>query len=545
MAGLLAAFASCTQDDVPAPVVDTVPANSTLSVELPERGLRTRALPTTEDHTLRCILEVWSQGDAPALQHRQVLTASDADDGGTLTFNFDIAPGTYDCLLWADFVARGTGMEEGTYYDAGNLRAVSLKDPALMFNTDACDAFCAHQVLVKEEMQQLSEETTLQRALAKVVVSDKIEGNLTKVEDITVSVPVPGTFNVLTGEASQSLTATAQDVPVLGDGATDGRLFSLYMFVPQPAEGETEPATLGDVDITFSQTDGTEKTVTIPEGSIPVRQDYQSNVSGGLVEPIEDNFGLTVDFDGDWSDQDAPVTPGEPVVEPKVGDFYYSDGTWSSTLNAGKTCIGIVFSTDASKFEDTPANYGDKLTAIRGYVLALENVRSGKGVLFPTDADVSTLTFENASGYVNTQGLWASAAYQADAAGCQLLSDLNNFAAQAPAGTSGWYVPSLAQFVEAAGLYAGYEGNGFTVTQNAAFRAAVDALNADGGYNGSDNVPGIDITESSLNIYTSTISGGNSSVVQFNAETAGAWEITGVRENPVTSRNNLRPILTF
>ena len=102
MAGLLAAFASCTQDDVSAPVVGTVPTNSTLSVELPERGLRTRALPTTEDHTLRCILEVWSQGDAPALQHRQVLTAGDADDGGTLTFNFDIDPGTYDCLLWAE-----------------------------------------------------------------------------------------------------------------------------------------------------------------------------------------------------------------------------------------------------------------------------------------------------------------------------------------------------------------------------------------------------------------------------------------------------------
>ena len=545
MAALLAAFASCTQDDVPAPAVDTVPANSTLSVELPDRGLRTRALPTADNHTLRCILEVWSQGDAPALQRRQVLPAGNADADGTLTFNFDIDPGTYDCLLWADFVAAGTGMEEGTYYDASDLRAVSLKDPALMFNTDACDAFCARQVLVKEDMQQLAQETTLQRALAKVVVSDKIEGNLTKVEDITVSVPVPGTFNVLTGEASQSVVATAQDVPVLGDGATDGRLFSLYTFVLQPAEGETGPSTLGALDIIFSQTDGTEKTVTIPVGSIPVQQDYRSNVSGGLVEPIEDNFGLTVDFAGDWSDQYEPVTPGEPFVEPKVGDFYYSDGTWSSALQAGKTCIGIVFCTDASRFADTPAHYGDRLTAIRGYVLALENVRSGKGVLFPEGAEVSALAFDHASGYVNTQGLLASDVYQANASDCQLLNDLNNFAAQAPAGTSGWYIPSLAQFVEAIGQYAGYEGNGFTVTQNAAFRAAVDALNADGGYNGSDNVPGIDVTASSLNVYTSTISGGNSSVVQFNTETVGAWQITGIRENPVTNRNNLRPILTF
>ena len=556
MAGLLAAFASCTQDDVPGSAVNTVPANSTLTVGLPDRGLRTRALPTAENHFLRCILEVWSQGDAPALQYRQVLTAGDADDGGTLTFNFDIDPGTYDCLLWADFVATGTGMEEGTYYDAGNLRAVSLKDPALMFNTDACDAFCARQVLVKEEMQQLSEETTLQRALAKVVVSDKIEGNLTKVEDITVSVPVPGTFNVLTGETSQSLTATAQDVPVLGDGVTDGRLFSLYMFVPQPAEGETEPATLGDVDITISQTDGTEKTVTIPEGSIPVQQDYQSNVSGGLVEPIEDNFGLTVDFADDWSDQDEPVTPGEPVVEPKVGDFYYSDGTWSSTLNAGKTCIGIVFSTDASKFDDNIDNYaGSGLTGgIKGYVVALENVRAGKGTLFPAGAAeaAASLNLSDLSGYVNTQALLENELCTTYAGQTPLLDDLESYQTNhaAPAATSGWYIPSQAQMVEVAGLYTGYEGGGFTVTANDAFKAAVDALNADPDYAGDDGYEGINISTGALNMATSTITAGATQAVQAGSaegSTPPYWNIRLLRGFAVagTFSGNLRPILTF
>ena len=33
-----------------------------------------------------------------------------------------------------------------------------------------------------------------------------------------------------------------------------------------------------------------------------------------------------------------PATEG-----PKIGDFYYSDGTWSTTLDKSKTPIAVVF----------------------------------------------------------------------------------------------------------------------------------------------------------------------------------------------------------
>ena len=50
----------------------------------------------------------------------------------------------------------------------------------------------------------------------------------------------------------------------------------------------------------------------------------------------------------DWVSQDA--TDISDIV--KVGDFYYADGTWSTALDANKTCIGIVFQTDPSRIGD-------------------------------------------------------------------------------------------------------------------------------------------------------------------------------------------------
>ena len=42
---------------------------------------------------------------------------------------------------------------------------------------------------------------------------------------------------------------------------------------------------------------------------------------------------------------------------PKVGDYYYSDGTWSADYNSEKTVIGVVFATKDNVMGDVPANY--------------------------------------------------------------------------------------------------------------------------------------------------------------------------------------------
>lgn len=39
-----------------------------------------------------------------------------------------------------------------------------------------------------------------------------------------------------------------------------------------------------------------------------------------------------------------------PVAPAKVGDYYYSDGTYSTEMNEEKTCIGIVYALNDKKW---------------------------------------------------------------------------------------------------------------------------------------------------------------------------------------------------
>lgn len=60
-----------------------------------------------------------------------------------------------------------------------------------------------------------------------------------------------------------------------------------------------------------------------------------------------------------------------PKEEPaKVGDYYYSDGTWSTYLDAGKTCVGIVFALSDTENGDIDASLQE---AMHGRVVALKD----------------------------------------------------------------------------------------------------------------------------------------------------------------------------
>ena len=66
-----------------------------------------------------------------------------------------------------------------------------------------------------------------------------------------------------------------------------------------------------------------------------------------------------------------------PVASAKVGDYYYSDGTYSTTFDANKTLVGIVFSTTNALHSDTK--------------LAVDHGSCGNGlVVCTTEASVKT-----------------------------------------------------------------------------------------------------------------------------------------------------------
>ena len=141
------------------------------------------------------------------------------------------------------------------------------------------------------------------------------------------------------------------------------------------------------------------------------------------------------------------------AAEVQVGDFYYSDGTWSTELDPSKTPIGIVFSVS------NPTQMGDSQLATdhpqatHGLVVALTETADIQWQA--TASNVGQWLEENMSyfdlhntdrkcGYSNTLGLKAYNAACA-AENKVLVADCAPDIALGSE-TSGWYLPSYAEW---------------------------------------------------------------------------------------------------
>lgn len=159
----------------------------------------------------------------------------------------------------------------------------------------------------------------------------------------------------------------------------------------------------------------------------------------------------------------TPVQAGNsnttaPAEEPKVGDFFYKDGSWSSTYKAtaGNPCIGLVFAT-GSGVGDKASNYpGKGMEKIRGYVMALKDTNAGVSrfsTLASLQSDGVSTNGKRCSGYTDTQAISRSADYSAANYPAVAACLAYNEAVPTPAGTSGWYLPSGAQLTAIALAY--------------------------------------------------------------------------------------------
>lgn len=143
------------------------------------------------------------------------------------------------------------------------------------------------------------------------------------------------------------------------------------------------------------------------------------------------------------------------LAVPALGDLYYSDGTYSTTLQAGKTAIGVIAYLGTDAFTENGTTIGGSTFVGHGLVLCLKNAASG--VAWSTEnvwkflgQEVTNVTglkrTENVSGYTNTATLTVDAAtaekYPAAAAA------KNYTTLTAPASTTGWFLPSAQQWVK-------------------------------------------------------------------------------------------------
>lgn len=466
----MALFASCSQEEAPS----TLGSKSKLvsiSAQLPTEGVKTRALPTANDHDLRCILEIWSTGNNPELMYRDEKLDLDAVDN-KISFEFALEPGNYKFLMWADFVATGTGQVNGHYadkfYDTNDLKNITLKDASLLYNTDACDAFFAAQEFTKTEDVE-SFDATLKRPFAKIIVSEKNKTNFEKCAKVPVSHKVPQGFNVEDGSVSTTLIpATLSEAAALGKGNTDLKLFSYYVFAA-PADDA-----LGEIKLTFKDVSDTElRSTAIPAG-VSVIRNRCTQAKGHLVAEATNNGKVDVGFDDEWTSNEENIEPTDPTLAMEVGDYYYSDGTWSATLNGEKTCIGVVYAVDAQNGEKA-SDYDGDYARIKGYVMALESTarlefcsKEMYGTIDFTDLEL------NKKGNKNTKDIFADNRYTQYSDKFPVLEAFITFKEQTmvPSNSSGWYIPSIEQLIDMTTSYFGEGEN----AKNDKFATAVDAI---------------------------------------------------------------------
>lgn len=457
-----------------------------ISAELPKEFAKTRAVPEADGHYLRCILEITNENGDRVYREEKLGTDSSTD--GKLSFTFALEEaGTYNYMMWADFIeANGqqkdpvTGRYTDKFYNTDNLTKITIKNPASLYNTDACDAFSGSGSFEKSQVTLENPlNVTLVRPFAKLIVSDKSNTNFTKCQTVSVGQEIPGGFDVSTGKIStETVEAVLPASTPIGTGAQEGegadlRLFSCYIFADDDA--------LGEIKLTFVTTDGG-RDVAIP-ANVPVRQNTRTQVRGYLVAKSQADGQIDTDF-GEWNpDIDGgDVDPTEPTVDPKVGDYYYQNGTYSSELksDASNPCIGVVFATKISDGDDA-SNYGD-YTRIKGYVMALESAPTDNRREFCSKDMNGNIDFTGLeltkTGYENTKAFLADSRYTTNSTSYPVIVDFITFKEKVttPEKSSGWYIPSISQLKE---MMFGYYGSENTAANN----VFVEAVNAIDGAN--------------------------------------------------------------
>lgn len=424
----------------------------TVTVKLPDDAIdkvASRYIPEASDeqHQLRCILYV-SNSDGSWTERIEKVASEAVNE----TFSFTFTPkdaADYKCAFWADFIdANAAVTGEGNdkkyadlYYNTQNLPSVSYATEALtdgsLFNNDDCDAYCG----IIPTGGALSVE--LKRPFAKVSFVDKGTTASTTTEKISISgYGVYGGFNIETNEVveGESVISATDIDPV----KTDNVFFYNYLFVGNKNA-------LPDDDKQFSLTvDGTTKTISTENITLTSNTEVNGSFDWGSASG---SVTVTVDFNDTWIDPNAP----------KAGDYYYSDGTWSATLNSEKTAIGVVFAVkgDRSAIDsDVVSNYNGvtfKDNAIHGWVVSLKEITPTPRFASSSDGQsgvtVSSITGVNTEttdikGYANCSA-WKSNALANDAVYTALLkaeSYAADYSATLPVtGTSGWYIGAIAQ----------------------------------------------------------------------------------------------------
>lgn len=256
-----------------------------LTPQLPIDVTTRASISVPSTHQLRCILEVWSRGEAAALAYREEKTVT----SGTLPiFKFKLERAAYTCLFWVDFLPRDAAVTEVTTtdgvkyhhytdacFDTKDLKTVSIMDMQKLLDTDLCDGFYAN-LQVDNSSETLEYQVELIRPFAKLTLKEADETALATLTGFSTEFDVAASFNVALGEPLG--TKKTVKVEKNFEAGSAGELFSCYVFTPSNANG----ISLGQMDLAFSTTEGNKKSV-LAAGTIGLKRNDNKVAQGNLM----------------------------------------------------------------------------------------------------------------------------------------------------------------------------------------------------------------------------------------------------------------------
>lgn len=153
------------------------------------------------------------------------------------------------------------------------------------------------------------------------------------------------------------------------------------------------------------------------------------------------------------------VTVKKPTAPIAIGDYYYSDGTWSTERDNSKTVVGIVFSkvgattTDSKLNTDHPHCYNGLVVSLEERTTAWQSSAQNVSNWVTTNLSYGDLrNYDKTNGYSNT---YALRQYNLSNGGSKVLAvDGTAPSAGAPGLSSGWYLPSYKELSLLAESYA-------------------------------------------------------------------------------------------
>ncbi|MDR0973331.1 MAG: hypothetical protein LBM61_05040 [Prevotellaceae bacterium] len=291
---LLGLMAACTETEQ-LPEGGEVGNLVTLTVQR-EADPVTRAEPAIPDgYKLRYILEIRDKAE----QDIRPMQRYEQENG---TFEFTLAKGSYDFLLWADYVDE---LDTDKYYDTQDLTEVSrIADPATLSDSEALDAFFGSLEVKKTSDPLTIELVTLTRPFARINLIEKQGSSLSAVKaiEVTYTKTEGTTFNVADGTVTEGEPAEEPTTLTFTEAGTfasvsGGLFFTDFWWVDADVRAVTTTAIglrfFGDVDKT--------ELLSSDAGAVGTGQPYRRNYVTSLTKTfVAANGVLEVDYDSEY-----------------------------------------------------------------------------------------------------------------------------------------------------------------------------------------------------------------------------------------------------